>query len=533
MEVKDESGAVVPGTEVALAQGGRPTGWKKLDAVMEWQSSVQEEYLQHSELFLAVRAAGFATTHHSLPGKYEHHVSLTLKKPSKVEINLKTPRRPIPADLKPIVVTSFDFMDASTLMNEWLKQKNKWYVAPELRSIESVGPGRFEFLHHPDEEFFVLVHHKGFLRAFTAGPFQAKSLNGHVEITLPNPGILSVDFDPQDTTQLREVTLDLDLLGKNSKGQPMGYRTPINYEVRKEGALSLEWADLAPGQYRVRAGTFDMKSEHDVVSYDTREVDVKDRPLKVSLNSKSKLSRLKGDYAATVQLKRFDGKPAANIPYELVSQGEALSETKITEGKSSTSGVIQLKDLAGGPGSRTLTLRAGNERFDLQLSGVEQTRQISFELPPTIGDSAPDIEFADLYTGERKHLSDFRGKVVYLDFWAVDCPPCQKPMEENNALVSLRAKDWQGKAEIIPLSIDESPDELKKHIEKKQWKALRHFWSFDKKGFNSATAKTYRVRGIPTSLLIDPDGKIVWRGHPIQIEPEKEITKLLMQSAAQ
>ena len=104
--------------------------------------------------------------------------------------------------------------------------------------------------------------------------------------------------------------------------------------------------------------------------------------------------------------------------------------------------------------------------------------------------------------GESYTLSALQGKVVFLNFWATWCGPCREEMPSMEALYQ-RFKD-QG-LEILAVNIMEGPDEVLDfmHIFNLSFPA-----PLDKDG-NLAAA--YGIRGIPTSFLINREGKIVMR----------------------
>ncbi|MHC4398109.1 MAG: TlpA family protein disulfide reductase [Planctomycetota bacterium] len=88
------------------------------------------------------------------------------------------------------------------------------------------------------------------------------------------------------------------------------------------------------------------------------------------------------------------------------------------------------------------------------LSGLEKHRTLEFKLIPQAGDPAPDITMVDAESLEEVKLSDFRGQVVYLEFWATWCGPCQQHMAELDALWQERRSAWEGKVALVPLSLN-------------------------------------------------------------------------------
>ena len=136
-----------------------------------------------------------------------------------------------------------------------------------------------------------------------------------------------------------------------------------------------------------------------------------------------------------------------------------------------------------------------------------------------VGRAAPDFRLARLGGGELR-LSDLRGRVVLLNFWATWCAPCRQEMPE---FVRVYAAMHEQGLEIVAVDLQEAPGPVQSFADEF---GMRFPTLFDRSG---QVARTYRVNQLPVTLLIDRDGVIrAARYGPVTPEYlNEELAKLL------
>ena len=117
-----------------------------------------------------------------------------------------------------------------------------------------------------------------------------------------------------------------------------------------------------------------------------------------------------------------------------------------------------------------------------------------------VGDVAPDFE-RPLLTDDssRLSLSDFRGQVVYLDFWASWCGPCLVAMPKIEGMKQLF--DQQEFA-VLAVNVDRNPDRALRFLNKL---SVSYPSVYDQA---SELPKRYGLQAMPSSYVIDKTGKI-------------------------
>jgi len=139
----------------------------------------------------------------------------------------------------------------------------------------------------------------------------------------------------------------------------------------------------------------------------------------------------------------------------------------------------------------------------------------------TFGGRGPEVELQDV-DGKAVKLSDLKGKVVVLDFWATWCGPCRAMIPHTRKLVKQHEKK---PFVFVSVSCDEKRETLKDFTTRTEM-PWTHWW--DGRGGNAARA--YEVRAFPTIYAIDHKGNIRFKSVGFDSDLDSVVEKLIKEA---
>ena len=215
-------------------------------------------------------------------------------------------------------------------------------------------------------------------------------------------------------------------------------------------------------------------------------------------------------YAKADDLGRKNRQPAYDALEELENCKDEIYRYKVNFIKENpdspvalyVAGTLSITKYGRGEIEKVLSLLSGASRNSAKGKALAERLN---NIPVYVGDQYLDIEMLDKESKEIR-LSDVikPGKYTLLEIWASWCGPCRGDIPHlKDAYSAYHAKGF----DIVSVSIDADKGQWKKALEQEQMPWLQ---VCDKgEGFDGFIVKKYGINGVPSSFLIDPQGKIV------------------------
>ncbi|HEY2250201.1 MAG TPA: M56 family metallopeptidase, partial [Planctomycetaceae bacterium] len=404
---------------------------------------------QEAVLDVLVRADGYASSVARFAGAQRDKLRkgeavVTLRRGQKVQLRFNLPEEmKWPQGTLPEAYFD-DMQERVRIMRQPANRRPGMVSDFNMLNLREVGAGRFEFWLAPDTpRFHAAVHAPGFLQCFETGPFtHADVKNGNLEIDVPRPATLDVSFAPGDhpgaDTFFKSASLDVlwQLTGSSYlnvasiSGDSLTPRLKVN--------------DLAPGNYLVSVRTQPADGNKPLPGIEINVGAYYDQNMLTLKEGQSERSDIRsiaydpnafrGTRRAVVRIRTPDGKPAKDRTASIVRFDGHYGSQVVFSGAVPASGDIVLTGITDKEPPLSLPFGAYSVSVDGKQLGSfgftkEPTKeQFDFFIAPGVGDKAPDVELTSLATGKAVPLSSFRGKVVFVEFWATWCGPCQQPM---------------------------------------------------------------------------------------------------------
>ncbi|HKI17635.1 MAG TPA: TlpA disulfide reductase family protein, partial [Isosphaeraceae bacterium] len=240
----------------------------------------------------------------------------------------------------------------------------------------------------------------------------------------------------------------------------------------------------------------------------------------------------RGKRSATVVISPASDRPLGGEDYQVSYMLANYGLVPVAKGKLAADGKIALANVAPSgtsPFGGQYWVEVGVEHVgEFRVEDQPARQEFRLRMPLRSGDLAAVGEALDLETGRPVKIADFRGRIVFLEFWATWCGPCSEPIRRLADLGKRRGESWRTDVALVAVGIDNEREPLRKYVLQHGLGTVKQLWSPQDKSDETANAHAaYSITGVPTAFLIGRDGRIVWRGHPASLEVEAKIEALL------
>ena len=241
-----------------------------------------------------------------------------------------------------------------------------------------------------------------------------------------------------------------------------------------------------------------------------------------------KLDSLNKEFQLLMETNKMDSKRMDSLsaifeaPYNyIINQTNTLMVDKINKNTNMYSSIMAIQALDPDKYSDLYkSLDAGlSKKFPNDKNVIMFHEVVERMLSTNVGQFAPEISLPSP-DGKEIALSSLKGKLVLIDFWASWCGPCRKEMPN---VIKIYSKFKNKGFEIYGVSLDQDKEKWMQAITKDgiNWPQVS-----DLKYWDNVAARIYNVQGIPYTVLIDKDGKIIAKNLRGQ-ELEKKIAEVL------
>ncbi|CAI8200567.1 MAG: Thiol-disulfide oxidoreductase ResA [SAR116 cluster bacterium] len=294
--------------------------------------------------------------------------------------------------------------------------------------------------------------------------------------------------------------------------------TTLNGEAQLEGiqaspAMHYVFVENAPGNIPVivTPGTIEIRAQKDSLQFAKLTGTDQNKWFSEFLKTSQGFSQRANGISEDLQNARANGKEAfinsLREEYTELQQEAAQYEIEfVTAHPSSLISVLLLERMFLSKSVDEATLKplieALTEDIKSSEAGVKLMTAWKANLVTAIGSQAQEFKGPNP-EGREISLSEIKGKVTIIDFWAAWCKPCRA---ENPNVVSVYSEFHEKGLEIISISLDKNKEDWLAAIAADQmdWHHISTLQYFD-----DPIAKLYNINAIPATLILDENGTIV------------------------
>jgi len=485
-----------------------------------------------------VRADSYATavrrfSGDSLADLRAGRATITLQRGEEVQLKLNVPDgMNVPDDFLPQMYFP-QFAWRVRMMWQPVNLRNR-HIEPDFNmlNVSRISDGLYSFrLPRERTPFLVAFQHPGWLQFCEIGPLSSRDVgDGVLEIDVPRPVTIQVALETGAVNEARLPFKDAIVEVGWSKPEMDGLFYSATWDQRIKPGETRAFSDFGPGRFSVTIRTNARDGVKNVAGTEINPGRFFARRMITTLSAgathKERIqwtpfdsNAKSGDCHARLKLLMADGRPAAGVPVKVHWFDGHYGALEVHDGQTPSNGIVQLDGI-----SSEVVTEPPYPPYSVELDGefvgpfrlqpITEIQEFEFRMAPDVGDQAPDIDILEVGTGKAQRMSNYQGHVVLLEFWATWCGPCQPAMKKLNSMATENP-DWADKVVIIPLSVDKTSELAANHVAQRGWTAMRHFWSRRVDDGQSQAEQAFVVYGIPTAILLKPDGTIAWRGHPM------------------